>query len=175
MQLVTSCSAGVLTCPTLSTPANAATGISLTPTLTWTASTNSASYDVYLGTSVGGATLLTNTVSTSYTVLSGVLSGNTTYYWYVAPRGCDNSTIACDGGAYSFTTQNPPPAFDEPCGAVALTVGTSVAILHTHQLVARELVARLLQDVHLIQQVTFGFHLLYLPVVRLLLIHRLVR
>lgn len=121
----TSCSAGVLTCPTLSTPANAATGISLTPTLTWAASTNSASYDVYLGTSVAGATLLTNTVSTSYTVLSGVLSGNTTYYWYVAPRGCDNSTIACDGGAYSFTTQNPPPAFDEPCGAVALTVGTS--------------------------------------------------
>jgi Secretion system C-terminal sorting domain/N-terminal domain of BNR-repeat neuraminidase len=120
----TSCaSAGTPLCTTNTAPANNATGVSLTPTITWTAATNAVSYDIYLGTSVVGATLLGNIAATSAVLTAGAgLVANTQYFWYVIPKACDGTTPAsCTANATSFTTQGPPPANDECAAAVTLT------------------------------------------------------
>ena len=85
--------------PALTAPANAATGVSLTPTLSWTASSSATSYDVYFGISP------TPPLATSTTAASlglGALTEGTTYYWQVAGRNAGGSTRSAIG---SFTTQ----------------------------------------------------------------------
>jgi hypothetical protein len=121
----TSCaSAGTPLCTTNTAPANNATGVSFTPTITWTAATNASSYDVYLGTSVAGATLLlSNIAATSATLTAGAgLVASTQYFWYVIPKACDGtSPSTCTANATSFTTQGLPPANNDCAGAVTLT------------------------------------------------------
>ncbi len=89
--------------PTLSSPSNGATGASITPTLSWNASTGAASYQLQVSTSSSFATTVVNQsgiTATSYAV-SG-LTNNTVYYWRV------NATNAGGTSAYSsswsFTT-----------------------------------------------------------------------
>ena len=80
-------------------PSDRAQDISTSPILTWTATANTDSYDVYFGTD-SNPPYLGNTMSASYP-LSG-LSPNTVYYWeVVAKNNCDNST---SGSVWSFTT-----------------------------------------------------------------------
>jgi hypothetical protein len=120
----TSCSAaGTPLCTTNSAPANNATGVSLTPTLSWATATNASTYDIYLGTSVAGATLLGTTTSTSVLITAGAnLQPLTQYFWYIVPKACDGTGPAdCTPNATSFTTQGPPPANNECAGAVTLT------------------------------------------------------
>jgi len=112
---------------TLLAPANGAAGVSLTPALSWSASTGVSSYDVYFGTSPSPP-LATSTPGTSYA--PGVLGQGTTYYWRVVARsGSDSNTSA----TWSFTTQTSPPAapvLSAPAnGAVApsLTLSWSAA------------------------------------------------
>jgi C1A family cysteine protease len=84
--------------PSVSSPLNGATGISTTPTLSWTSS-NASSYDVYFGT-VSTPPLVTTTTSASYSPPS--LSNNTKYYWkIVAKNSCGGSAT---GLMWSFTT-----------------------------------------------------------------------
>ena len=92
-------------CTTLSTPANSATGISITPTLTWAAATNADSYDVYLDTNTDPTTLVGNAPSTSYTLTTS-LATNTKYYWKVVPKNSVGSASGCT--VYSFTTLTVP-------------------------------------------------------------------
>ena len=92
-------------CTTLSTPANSATGISITPTLTWAAATNADSYDVYLDTNTDPSTLVGNAPSTSYTVTTSLVP-NTKYYWKVVPKNSVGSASGCT--VYSFTTLTAP-------------------------------------------------------------------
>ncbi len=92
-------------CTTLSTPANSATGISITPTLTWAAATNADSYDVYLDTNTDPTTLVGNAPSTSYTVTTSLVP-NTKYYWKVVPKNSVGSASGCT--VYSFTTLTAP-------------------------------------------------------------------
>ncbi|HEX9984835.1 MAG TPA: hypothetical protein VGF69_16355 [Thermoanaerobaculia bacterium] len=81
--------------PALSAPANAATGVALAPTLSWSAVTGATSYDVYLGSSV-----YANTAATSQ-ALSG-LAANTTYSWrVVAKNGCGSGPSSA---TRTFTT-----------------------------------------------------------------------
>jgi hypothetical protein len=87
-------------------PANGATGISVTTALTWAAASNATSYDVYFGTSASPA-LAGNTTGTSYS--PGTLSANTTYYWRVAAKnsaGATSSTIC----SFTTTSSNQAPA-----------------------------------------------------------------
>jgi len=70
--------------PDLLTPADGATGVSLTPALSWSAATGAASYWVHCGTSWPPA-LLYDTRATSYS--PGPLQAGSLYYWYVVSTG----------------------------------------------------------------------------------------
>ena len=83
----------------LSSPADLATSVATSTTLTWSAGTGATSYDVYLGTSSTPA-LYGNSASTSLAV-SGLAAG-TTYYWRVVAKNACGS--AASSSTRSFTT-----------------------------------------------------------------------
>jgi subtilisin-like proprotein convertase family protein len=89
--------------PTLSEPANGATGVGLAPTLTWNAVTGADSYRVEIATDAAFTNLVASQdglATTSWT--APALAADTVYYWRV------RATNACGNGAYSppftFTT-----------------------------------------------------------------------
>jgi len=90
-------------CSTLSTPANAATGVAVAPTLTWGASSGADSYDVYLDTNPNPTTMVGNTSGTSFTVTSN-LALNTTYYWKVIPKNSIGSASGCTVNSFTTTS-----------------------------------------------------------------------
>jgi S-layer homology domain len=85
--------------PTLVSPADGASGVSLTPTLNWTASSGASSYDVYFG----------NAPAPPYVATSGSgyapapLMASITYYWRVVAH---NSGSSASSPTFSFTTSN---------------------------------------------------------------------
>jgi hypothetical protein len=87
--------------PALVSPSNGQTGVSTSPTLSWTASSGTTGYDVYLGTSSPPPPSITNLSSTSYT--PGPLNYGVTYYWNVVARNSSGGTAS---SIYSFTTVN---------------------------------------------------------------------
>jgi len=115
-------------CTTNSTPANLATNVSITPTLTWAQATYAASYDVYLGTASGPTTLLATTTgiaSTSYAITAGqALTGLTQYFWYVVPKNASGTPTCGAANETSFTTLNTCPT---PTGLAASPIGTTTA------------------------------------------------
>jgi hypothetical protein len=86
-------------------PANAATGITISPTLGWVASSGATSYEYCYDTSndaaCGGAWISAGT-STSAN-LTG-LNNNTIYYWQVRAVNAGGAVYASDGTWWSFTT-----------------------------------------------------------------------
>ncbi|MFB3778148.1 MAG: glycoside hydrolase domain-containing protein [Bryobacteraceae bacterium] len=89
--------------PVSPSPASGSTGVSLTPSLTWGASSGTTSYDVYFGTSASPG-LAGSTAGTGY--YPGTLSANTTYYWRVVAK---NSAGSASSATWSFTTLTPAP------------------------------------------------------------------
>jgi subtilisin family serine protease len=89
--------------PTLSSPANAATGVAVPATLSWTASSGAASYNVQVSTSSTFATLFLNRtgVTTTSTSVSG-LAASTVYYWRVSATNAGGTSAY--SAARSFTT-----------------------------------------------------------------------
>ena len=84
---------------TLSSPSNASSGISLTPTLTWAAVSGATSYDVYIGTTIPG-TPTANVSTNSYS--PSTLLGSTGYTWkVVANNACGSGTAS---STRTFTT-----------------------------------------------------------------------
>jgi len=82
------------TAPTLSSPATNSTVSNLTPRLGWNASTGATSYGLQVSTNYTFTKLVVNQTgitNTYYDVPSGLLSGNTTYYWRVNASN-DNGT-----------------------------------------------------------------------------------
>ncbi len=105
-------------------PANAATGVSLTPAFSWGASSSAESYTLVVSTSPAYASPVINQsgiTTTSYT-LGGGLVGNTTYYWKVTAVNATTATVAANAGA-SFTTLTPPApgTFSQTAPASAAT------------------------------------------------------
>jgi subtilisin-like proprotein convertase family protein len=95
---------GAPAAPTLSGPANGATGVSTAPTLTWTASANTASYTLEIATDAGFTTIVQTVpgITTTSQAVSGLLP-NTPYFWRVkALNGCGSTASS----AFSFTTAN---------------------------------------------------------------------
>ncbi|MEZ0395394.1 MAG: CARDB domain-containing protein, partial [Anaerolineales bacterium] len=87
-----------------------ATGVSLTPTLTWAASSEASGYEYCLGTASGACDLVpwTSTGSNTQVTLAGdLLEGGTTYYWQVRAANAAGTTTANGGAWWSFTTLAP--------------------------------------------------------------------
>jgi len=85
--------------PTLSAPANGATGVSVSPTLTWNAATGATTYRVQLSiASDFSTTIVDDATPTGTTRAVGPLNNNTTYYWRVS------ATNAGGTSAYSATS-----------------------------------------------------------------------
>ena len=111
--------------PSLSAPLNGATGISMNPTLSWTA-LNASTYDVYFGTA-SNPPLADTTTSASYS-FSG-LSNNTKYYWkIVAKNSCGGSAV---GPVWNFTTACATagtPSISSPSdGATGVSTGPTLS------------------------------------------------
>lgn len=95
--------------PTAITPADGSTGVSTTPTFTWSAVSGTAGYDIDVATDLAFTNIVasaTGLTGASYTPGSA-LSSDTVYYWRVQannPCGSDTSAIA------AFRTVSIPPA-----------------------------------------------------------------
>jgi len=102
---------------TLSAPAAGATGVSTSPTLSWSAVSGATSYDLYLSTASSPA-FLKNVTTTSTT--AGPLAGGTVHYWKViAKNACGSGTTTA---TRSFTTATTP-------SVTTLTSGQTVSSL----------------------------------------------
>lgn len=93
-------------CTNISTPANAATAVSATPTITWAAASGATSYLVNLGTTPGGTNVM-NGVDvgnvTTYTIPTGTpLNYSTQYYITILPKNDFGTATGCT--ETSFTT-----------------------------------------------------------------------
>ena len=108
-------------------PSNAATGISIAPTLSWSSSDpegGTLGYELYLGTSTSNMPLY----STTSTSLSG-LATNTTYYWRVIVY--DNQGTPTSGPIWSFKTQLANQPSTTPTTPIPSNAATGVSIAPT--------------------------------------------
>ena len=89
----------------LSIPANNATNVSVTPTLTWNSSCDADTYRVQVATSNTFTTTVIDQaaiVGNTYVVPSGILNTNTTYYWRVIAT--NSVGIGIWSSTFNFTT-----------------------------------------------------------------------
>jgi len=115
-----------LTTPTLSSPADAATGQPLSLTLSWNAATGATSYQLQVSTvSSFASTVFDNAALTGTSQAVGPLSYNTTYHWRVRANNANNAS------AYSTTrnfTTVPNTAPVATAQAVTVNEDTDIAI-----------------------------------------------
>jgi hypothetical protein len=86
-------------------PANNAFGVSLNPTLTWTAATGGTSYDVAFSATSPPSLVATGLTGTSYAVTTSLTAGRR-YFWYVITHNCAGSV---QSPTWSFTTAGGQP------------------------------------------------------------------
>lgn len=88
----------------LQSPAAGATGVSRTPTLSWTAASGATSYVVSLGTA-NPPGYLAEVAGTTFqpAAVLGTLPARTIHYWSVEARNAAGSTV-CGTGARAFST-----------------------------------------------------------------------
>lgn len=83
-------------------------------TLSWTAVTGAASYDIYLGATAATAALIASNVSgTSYNYTVPVFAASQSLYWYVQPKNASGAATGCTTSVTSFTCAviQAPPSF----------------------------------------------------------------
>jgi hypothetical protein len=110
--------------PVLSAPANAATAISLVPTLSWGTVANAATYSVQVSTISTFATTIINdsTVTTGTKAISG-LANLSTYYWRVNAKNASGTSAWST--VFSFVTMSLPiPELATPSNGATLGTRT---------------------------------------------------
>ncbi len=97
--------------PTLSSPANGATGVSTSPTLSWNASSGAASYTAQVSTDPGFATFVYNQsgITGTSTNVTG-LAGNTVYYWRVNATNAGGTSAFSSTWSFTTAAGSPPAA-----------------------------------------------------------------
>ena len=110
---------GVPGTPSLTAPANGATGQPINPTFMWTAASQAPSYTLEVATDAG----FTNIVHTANGIVGTTYSGatlnvGTTYFWRV--RGVNACGVGSNSSVFSFSTVGCSPAWqsgpDQPPG-----------------------------------------------------------
>ena len=113
-----------LTPPNLSAPANGATGIATSPTLTWGTVSGPTTYGVQVATTSTFASIVANdlTLTVGTRTITGLVN-NTTYYWRVNVKNAGGTSAWSN--VWSFTTV-PPITFTDADGNVyhTVTIGT---------------------------------------------------
>ncbi|WP_294328097.1 T9SS type A sorting domain-containing protein [uncultured Chryseobacterium sp.] len=113
-------------CPSVSSPSAGGTGVSILPTVSWTAVSGATGYKISMGTTAGGTDIM-NGVDvgnvTSYT-LTTPLSFNTKYYYTVNAYSPNSASSGCT--ERNFTTAVLCPTVSAPSSAA-----TSVSVLPT--------------------------------------------
>ncbi|KFF03610.1 hypothetical protein IX38_11620 [Chryseobacterium luteum] len=115
-------------CPSVSSPAAAATGVSTIPTISWGAVSGATGYRLTMGTTSGGTDVLNNIDLgnvTSYTFASA-LTPSTMYYYTVTSYNASANSGTCTVRSFT-TTATAPPANDNCGGAIGLTVNPDLA------------------------------------------------
>ncbi len=112
-------------CPIVTYPANNATFVPLTPTITWNNSSGATSYKVSIGTTPGG-TDVANQVSaaTNSYMPATPLAPNTMHYVKVIAVGTGGESSGCS--EIMFKSAPPAPTNDECATAVTLTVNSDL-------------------------------------------------
>lgn len=116
--------------PTLSTPANGATGVSLTPTLDWNDVSGASTYTLHVATDSAFSNVIINQsglASSQYSVSSGVLSNNTKYYWRVSATNAGGTSAYST--SFSFTTVVAAPSAPALTSPANNTAGVSLTPL----------------------------------------------
>ncbi|WP_419495052.1 T9SS type A sorting domain-containing protein [Chryseobacterium bernardetii] len=115
-----------LLCPSVSAPSSSATGVSVLPTISWTAITGATGYRITMGTTAGGSDIMNNVdvgnVAT-YT-LTTPLAFNTKYYYKVIAYSGSTEGTTCT--ERNFTTAALCPSVSAPSSSA-----TGVSILPT--------------------------------------------
>jgi hypothetical protein len=120
----------------LNSPPNGATGVSIPPTLTWSASNGANYYNVFFGTSptppfVRGVT------TTSYS--PGALTPGRTYYWAIAASNDSGGTLSMVRSfVTSTTTKVATVAFRDTAGGIRLSSYPSSALFNSDGLFASD-------------------------------------
>ncbi|MEI7484658.1 MAG: YCF48-related protein [Ignavibacteriota bacterium] len=98
------------TVPVLVSPANNSNNISMTPILTWNASTNATSYTVQISTTPNFVNIIDSATvtSTQYTVPNGKLNPTITYFWRVMAR--NSYGVSLWSTVWNFSTTAAPSA-----------------------------------------------------------------
>lgn len=116
----------------LTSPANLATGISTTTTLSWPANAVATGYDYQIASDAAFTTILASGSTTSTSVTITGLAEITNYYWRVMPKnaGCSGSYSAgfrfTTGESNCTYTYSNNTSLAIPDGAGANTAGTTV-------------------------------------------------
>ncbi|MCP4607154.1 MAG: LamG domain-containing protein [Planctomycetes bacterium] len=87
-------------------PANGATGISQTPTLTWIPGVFADTHEIYFGTDAASLELKGSGNLGSESFEPGQLEWNTTYYWRIDEANSANADSPWTGPLWSFSTAN---------------------------------------------------------------------
>jgi subtilisin family serine protease/subtilisin-like proprotein convertase family protein len=121
--------------PTLTTPANNATGVATFPTYSWTAVADAASYDIQIATDAAFTNIVDSAAGLTTTSYDAAvpLNATTQYYWRVrANNGCGIGEYAA---VFTFTTANivcaTYPATDVPLPIPAAgTSGSMTSVIN---------------------------------------------
>lgn len=114
-----------LPAPTLEAPANGSTVTSLTPILTWSASTSGALYRLQVANDANFSNLVIdqqNLAGLSYSVPAGKLSEGQTYYWKITASKDNQDSSWSTYWSFLTPAPQPPP----PSGTSEITVSATV-------------------------------------------------
>ena len=95
-------STGIPSAPTLSSPANGATGTAVSMTLAWNSSAGATSYILQVSKNTTFTEIITHLDLTTTTYALNNLNNNTTYYWRVLAKNSNGSSGW--SSVWSFTT-----------------------------------------------------------------------
>ncbi|MFY1045534.1 fibronectin type III domain-containing protein [Chryseobacterium sp. GP-SGM7] len=104
---------GSITCPVVSAPVASASGVSLTPTITWAATPGATGYRISMGTSSGGTNIMNNVDVgnvVTYTLPTS-LNHSTMYYYTVNSYNGGLSSTSCSVRNFSTVCSAITPAY----------------------------------------------------------------